>query len=266
MVRKPSRVKRYAAAVACLAVIVILPGMLAAPRPLPNNAPPETENTPTVLQPKTPVPVPSPSEEDALVFNKADSRISSSDLSVSGLFRQEAVADELDLNEAYADPDFGAYLPRTVPSGFAFESAVRFIDQESDYLSVLWAKGMGNIHWSVSLLVEGDKSRLTSVADTENYDLSLYPIPRAESVPLHLRAIVNNPVFRIEDLTPEAIRARSYTVQDAGDISGPRMRFGVLYGDVLAELNVKGATPEDVFEMLRLLPSRPSQPQQAPES
>lgn len=143
---------------------------------------------------------------------------------------------------------------------------MRFIDQESDYLSVLWAKGMGNIHWSVSLLVEGDKSRLTSVADTENYDLSLYPIPRAESVPLHLRAIVNNPVFRIEDLTPEAIRARSYTVQDAGDISGPRMRFGVLYGDVLAELNVKGATPEDVFEMLRLLPSRPSQPQQAPES
>lgn len=159
--------------------------------------------------------------------------------------------DELNLNEAYADPDFGAYLPQNVPSGFAFESAMRFMNQKNNYLSALWVKGMGDIHWRVSALEEDDKARLTSVADTQNYDLALYPVPRAESVPRELREIVDNPIFRIEDLTLEVVQARAYEVADAGDISGPRMRFSVLYGDILVEINVKGATREAVFEMLQ---------------
>ncbi|HBD86427.1 MAG TPA: hypothetical protein DC001_03270, partial [Clostridiales bacterium] len=78
-----------------------------------------------------------------------------------------------------------------------------------------------------------------------------YPIPRGESVPRELWEIVNDPIFRIEDLTLEVVQARAYEVSDAGDISGPRMRFGVLYGDILVEINVKGASPEAVFEMLQ---------------
>jgi len=158
--------------------------------------------------------------------------------------------DKLDMNSASADPDFGAYLPDTIPDGFSFESAVRFINQESNYLSILWTKGMGDIHWSVSFLGEDDQARITSVDDTQNYDLTLYPIPRGESVPRELWTIVNDPIFRIEDLTLEVVQARAYEVSDAGDISGPRMRFGVLYGDILVEINVKGASSEAVLEML----------------
>ena len=159
--------------------------------------------------------------------------------------------DELNLSEAYADPDFGAYLPQDVPSGFAFESAMRFINQRNNYLVALWAQGMTDIHWRVSVLAEDDKARITPVADTQNYDLSLYPIPRADSVPHELREILDNPIFRIEDLTLEAVQSRAYEVSDKGDISGPHMRFSVLYGDTLAEINVKGATPEAIFEMLQ---------------
>ena len=39
--------------------------------------------------------------------------------------------------------------------------------------------------------------------------------------------------------------------KDLGDISGPRMHFGVPYGNILVEINVKGASPEAVFEMLQ---------------
>lgn len=159
--------------------------------------------------------------------------------------------DSLSLAKAREDPDFGAYLPAEVPEGFVFEEATRFIDQESNTLTAHWTKGMAHIHWRVSRLSERDKTLITSVADTKNYDLSLYPIPRAESVPRELREIVNNPIFRMEELTLDTVRTRTYEVEDAGDVSGPRMGFGVLYGDVLVKLNVKGASAEEVFNILQ---------------
>jgi hypothetical protein len=161
--------------------------------------------------------------------------------------------DKLTLDEARADTDFGIFLPASLPEGFTFESAVRFINQEQNYLSALWTKGMGDIHWSISYLGEDDKARITSVADTQNYDLSLYPIPYADSVPGELREIVNDPIFRSEELTLEVVRARAYEAADAGDISGYRMRFGILYGDILLKINIKGATPEEIFDILRQL-------------
>ncbi len=164
--------------------------------------------------------------------------------------------DRLSLDEARTDADFGAYLPQYVPSGFIFESATRFINQKSNYLSALWIKGMGNIHWRVSPLEEDDKVRITSVDDTKNYDLALYPIPRAESVPGELRKIVENPIFRIEELTLDTVRTRTYEVQDTGDISGPRMRFSVLYGDTLVELNVKGVSAQVMFDILQQIEIR----------
>ena len=110
---------------------------------------------------------------------------------------------------------------------------------------------MGYIDWRVSYLDGNDKARITSVADRKNYDLSLYPIPRADSVPDDLREIVDNPIFLIDELTLDAVRARTYEVSDSGDQPDIRMRFGVLYGNVLVELSVKGATPETMFDILQ---------------
>lgn len=157
---------------------------------------------------------------------------------------------ELSFPAAYADPEFGSYLPRNLPFGFTFESARRVINQEQNSLNALWTKGMGYIQWRISVPRADDKIRITSIADTQNYDLSLYPIPRADSVPDALREIVNNPIFRSEDLMLNVVRTRAYEVSDAGDEPGCRMRFGVLYGDILVEINVKGATPETMFQIL----------------
>ncbi len=134
---------------------------------------------------------------------------------------------------------------------FEFEDALRYINQEQNALFITWTKGMGYINWRVSFLDDNDKTRITSVTDAHNYDLALYPIPRADSVPDELREIVDNPIFYIDELTLDVVQARTYEVADSGDEPDQRMRFGVLYGDILVELNIKGASPEVMFDILQ---------------
>jgi hypothetical protein len=158
--------------------------------------------------------------------------------------------DDVTLAEAEKDPDFGAYVPGASPEGFAFESGRRVFNQRQDYLWITWSSGLKYVTWTVERMKQDDTARVVDVAAPETYDLSLYPIPRAESVPVELRSIVDNPIVRAEDLTIDFIRARSYTVDDAGDDNtGYRMRFSVLYGDVLVELSAKGVTPETVWAL-----------------
>ncbi|MBQ2739327.1 MAG: hypothetical protein IJF36_03760, partial [Oscillibacter sp.] len=102
---------------------------------------------------------------------------------------------KLTLSKALADADFGAYMLGTVPSGYMEESIRRYKDQNNNYLSGLWTKGYDELTWMVDPYTDEDAHRLTSVDDTKNYDLSLYPIPRADSVPDELREIVDNPIF-----------------------------------------------------------------------
>ena len=103
----------------------------------------------------------------------------------------------------------------------------------------------------MSKLDDYAESRLTAIDDTENYDLSLYPIPMADSVPDELREIVNDPVFKIEELTLDTVYKRARIVNDAGDSGGYRMMFSVLYGDTVVAISTKGVSPEWVFEALK---------------
>lgn len=157
------------------------------------------------------------------------------------------------LAEAQAEPDFGRYMPSELPSGFGEAAIRRFRFQNSNYLSGLWSYGMDNLSWVVRPYAEEDAHRLTSVNDKENYDLSLYPIPRASSVPDELHEIVNDPIFEAEELTPEAVYCRAYKVDDAGDTDGWHMKFSVKYGDVIVSVSAKGVEPEWLYQQLMLL-------------
>jgi hypothetical protein len=85
--------------------------------------------------------------------------------------------------------------------------------------------------------------------------MTLYTIPLVESIPKDLWEVVNNPVFVNDELTLDMIKARAfYVADDAGDTPGWRMNFGILYGDVIVNVNVKGASPEQVWEMLGFSP------------
>lgn len=158
--------------------------------------------------------------------------------------------EDLSFADAQKDAEFGKYFLKNLPNGFAAESIRRVERPDYNYLRGLWTRNYDQLEWEVSYFDEADKARLTSVKDTENYDLALYPIPRADSVPEDLREVVDNPIFRIEELTLEVVQKRSYRVDDAGDTSGERMRFSVLYGDVLVEVSSKGISSRWVYDQL----------------
>ena len=154
------------------------------------------------------------------------------------------------LTEAKAEPDFGRYLPSEIPAGFGDASIYRFKFQDSNFLTATWSRGMDDLSWVVTPYTEEDVHRLTSVDDKKNYDLSLYPIPRADSVPDELREIVDNPIFEAEELALETVYCRAYKVNDAGDTDGWRMRFSVKYGDVIVSISTKGVEPEWLYQQL----------------
>lgn len=154
------------------------------------------------------------------------------------------------LSEARTEPDFGGYLPTELPDGFSESSIRRFRFDDSNYLSALWSRGLDDLSWVVRLYTDADASRLTGVDELENYDLSRYPIPRAESVPEELHEIVDDPIFEAEELTLEAVYRRAYKVQDAGDTDGWRMRFSVRCGDVIVSISSKGVEPQWLYAQL----------------
>ena len=154
------------------------------------------------------------------------------------------------LAEAQAEPDFGQYMPSELPAGFEEDAIRRFKFQNSNYLSGMWSRGLENLSWVVTPFTGEDAHRLTGVEDKANYDLTLYPIPRARSVPDDLREIVDNPIFEAEELTLEAVYCRAYRVNDEGDTDGWRMKFSVKYGDVIVSVNSKGVEPEWMYQQL----------------
>lgn len=143
-------------------------------------------------------------------------------------------------------------MPNELPNGFAEESIRRYKDQNNDYLSGLWTRNYDEIRWKIYNFNDEAQNRVTSIADTENYDLSLYPIPRASSVPDELHSIVDNPVFVADELTLDVVKTRAYKMDDAGDNGGWRMEFSVKYEDIVIEVRTKGVEPEWVYEQLLL--------------
>jgi hypothetical protein len=174
------------------------------------------------------------------------------DPAAAGIPIPELLTRHVTLPEAQAESDFGSYIPGSVPEGFVYESGLRLIDQNSDMLQVSWSKGLDYLTWKVSAMRPKLRDRTTSVEERENYDLSLYPIPMAESVPEELRQIVDHPIFLYDEMTLNTIYARSrYIDNDQGDVAGYRTDFGVLLGDTLIEITAKGITPEKIWEMLQ---------------
>ena len=157
---------------------------------------------------------------------------------------------KLSHEEALSLEIYGNYFLSQTPIGFAQESIHHHKSQNEEYLSGLWTKGLDELYWEVSVLTEEDRARLTHAKETDRYDLSLYPIPRADSVPEELREVVDNPIFYAEELTPELVWAKAYKFDEQSDSSGWRMSFSVLYGDVIIKVRSKGIDPDWIYEQL----------------
>lgn len=192
-----------------------------------------------------------PTQEQTTSKQPGKESLDSGELVVDSVLKDGRFSEEYEsLTEARENAEYGAYLPSQAPSGYVQYSITHKWGEGDDSLYGLWTKGMRELRWRITDLTEADKNRITSIEDTVNYDMGLYPIPLAESVPKELWNVVNNPIFKAEELTLDAVWKRAYQVKDAGDVSGYRMQFSVLYGDVVVEINSKGVDPEWVYEEL----------------
>lgn len=163
-----------------------------------------------------------------------------------------AVEKRLTLAQARALEPFGDYLPAAPSEGFREESLCWYQEGNSSYLSALWTRegAFDELSWRVLPYSEEAAGRVTSTAETQNYDLSLYPLPLADSVPAELWEIVDHPIFRAEELTQEVVDRRAYALPDGNDTTTISMHFGVLYGEVLVEVSAKGISPQWLYEQL----------------
>jgi len=159
--------------------------------------------------------------------------------------------DSLTLEEARLDPDFGSFIPQAAPEGFVFESSYRIVDTRQNGLFTHWGKPNSYIEFAVSEATEYDRERIVSVSEREKYDMSLYTIPFADSIPGELWEYVNDPVFIADEFSLDVIKARAYRADGRrGDAPAWRMGFSVLDNDVIIRVYAKGATPEQIWEML----------------
>lgn len=149
--------------------------------------------------------------------------------------------DELSESEAYSEADFGAYLP-SIPSDYLLNGATRFVNQASDYLLASWSRGYDDVRIMVSKLTDEDSERVVDVQDTQLYNMALSPVAWADSMPQDKSYIIENPIFKIQDLTLDILKMREYvrTEQGESEKNSVNMRFGVLYGDVLTEITTEG--------------------------
>lgn len=175
------------------------------------------------------------------------------DLSIFNPIAPELRDDNLTEEEAYTEADYGKYLLK-VPNNYQFNDAVRFINQSSNFLLASWSHGYDDIRITISRLSEDDKNRIISVNDTTLYDMALYHIPWSESIPRDICDIVENPIFKIEELSLDAVKMREYTRNEKGDTNSINMTFSVLYGDIVVDVSTEGISSEYLFKELTSLP------------
>ena len=163
-------------------------------------------------------------------------------------------ADFSSMEEARQEADFVPYLPTEDFSGYG-EFAGRLTYQEgNEYtLHLRWSWGYDDVTIRVEL-PEGDTvwGNVVDISAPETYDLRLYPIPRADSVPEEYRETVDDPVFRAEDMGREVVEARSYTPNEQGDTNSLRIGFSVLHPDgTLVDYSCEGLSVDQVWTLVQ---------------
>lgn len=165
---------------------------------------------------------------------------------------------ELDEKRARGIDVLGEYLPTDLPDGYRFESASAAEDEFSKKFTdvvILWSRGLDVIRWRVKR-VDASEISCIDVDEPEKYDVHLYEIPYADTVPDEYREVFYAPVFWAEDISLAVIEKRMKIIRDAGDTDTPRGKFGVLFEDagILVEFSGR-ATAQEVFNMLLSLPT-----------
>lgn len=167
----------------------------------------------------------------------SDGGMQLSQLSVSDVpeWRSETLTEE----EARAEG--GAYLPETLPSGYAFESAHRELGEGRNWLSACWFRDYSNLH--LCIYWDQEPNGLVHAEEIEKYDQNYYD--EMSRIPDEAYDSWMHPTFYAEELTMEVIERRMSDV----DMGQAHASFSVLYPDGVI-LSVSVSAPRDRFPAL----------------
>lgn len=174
-----------------------------------------------------------------------------SDSPISECVKNKDQQMELPWEVARMDAIYGHYVDVQVPEGYSYSNGTR----SEQRLHVIWNKGMTEeIRISCQHADESVSGWLVDTDNPEEYDLGLYTIPWADSMPGELRQKIESATFRPDQISQEIVTARSYQVEsDQGDVSGWRTQIAILYSDnVLVEIRSKGPSPEEIYALINL--------------
>jgi len=160
--------------------------------------------------------------------------------------------EELTLEEARLDPDFGAFMPVNVPNDLTFENGWRTSDESDNSIRLIWGQRNPALFWMVGEPREDELERIVPAAERHKFDVSLYSTPWFESVPDEIREYFHDPVFLADEMSLEVVQARARWDEGRRGESASWVieNFTVLYGDVIIRINARGVSPEQIWEMI----------------
>lgn len=169
------------------------------------------------------------------------------DLAESCLLKEET--ETLTWEAAREDAVYGRYVDVQIPEGYEFTSG----SCTASGLRLIWSKGTEEITISCRQADESVSDWLVDVDDPREYDMGLYTIPLAESVPQELIQKVSNATFYADQVSLQIVEARSYQMEEQGDEALWRTQIGILYsGNVLVDIRSKGPSPEEIYALINL--------------
>lgn len=169
------------------------------------------------------------------------------DLAESCLLKEEA--ETLTWEAAREDAVYGRYVDVQIPEGYEFTSGSR----TASGLHLIWSKGTEEITVSCRQADESVSDWLVDADSPREYDLGLYTIPLAQSVPQELIQKVSNATFYADQVSLQIVEARSYQMEEQGDEALWRTQIGILYsGNVLVDIRSKGPSPEEIYALINL--------------
>jgi len=154
------------------------------------------------------------------------------------------------LSEARQEEPFAPYLPENYPFPYGeFYSYLNYQERSCNMLHIRWSLGYDDVEIDIHLPESGEAPSIP-LADPDNpasYDVRLYEIPWADTVPQEYQADFYKPVFRAEEMSLAIIEARM-TEKDTGGFS---CRFCVLHENgVLVSYSCSGLTATEIWSLV----------------
>ncbi|MBQ2803463.1 MAG: hypothetical protein IJF07_06150, partial [Lachnospiraceae bacterium] len=139
--------------------------------------------------------------------------------------------EEITESEARADEIYGKYVPDNLPEGYTWQSGHVIVGEQTQAqcgVELVWTRGLDSI-WIKIERADKEALTITNPDKPETYNVQLYAIPYAETVPEEYREAFHNPVFLEKDFNLELVKARMKYVADSGDTDTERGHFAVRY-------------------------------------